>query len=66
MQYMCPTLPFGGVGASGFGKYQGKHSFDLFSNPKAVLDKSDSSLLDLSARYPPYTSGKQWLLRKVL
>jgi len=31
-----------------------------------VLDKSDSSLLDLSARYPPFTGSKKFLMRKAL
>ena len=30
-------LPFGGVGASGFGKYHGKFSFETFSHLRAVL-----------------------------
>lgn len=30
-------LPFGGVGASGFGKYHGKFSFGTFSHLRAVL-----------------------------
>lgn len=46
-------LPFGGVGASGIGKYHGKYSFDTFSNKKGILKKS--FLLDLTLRYPPYS-----------
>ncbi|QUQ62714.1 aldehyde dehydrogenase family protein [Kutzneria sp. CA-103260] len=34
-----PTLPFGGVGESGMGRYHGKYSIDTFSNLKAVLDQ---------------------------
>jgi aldehyde dehydrogenase (NAD+) len=34
-----PTLPFGGVGESGMGRYHGKYSIDTFSHLKAVLDK---------------------------
>ena len=30
-------LPFGGVGASGFGKYHGKFSFETFSHLRSVL-----------------------------
>lgn len=32
-----PTLPFGGVGCSGFGAYHGKYTFDTFSHYKGVL-----------------------------
>lgn len=32
-------LPFGGVGASGMGKYHGFEGFATMSNPKAVLEK---------------------------
>lgn len=45
-------LPFGGVGASGIGKYHGKFSFDTFSNKKGIVNKS--FLVDLALRYPPY------------
>jgi aldehyde dehydrogenase (NAD+) len=55
-----PELPFGGVGASGMGRYHGRWSFDTFTHAKGVLHKS--VLLDLPIRYPPYTeSRRQWL-----
>ena len=59
-------LPFGGVGDSGFGKYHGKYTFDMFSNMKAVVRKSFS--LDVYIRYPPYRNAQklaQRLLRFV-
>ena len=59
-------LPFGGVGESGFGKYHGKYTFDMFSNMKAVVRKSFS--LDVFIRYPPYKNAQklaQRLLRFV-
>ena len=31
------SLPFGGVGHSGFGGYHGKHTFNTFSHYKSVL-----------------------------
>ncbi len=46
------TLPFGGVGESGMGKYHGQASFDIFSNRKSVLKRS--FLFDLKLRYAPY------------
>lgn len=40
MHMALESLPFGGVGQSGVGKYHGKHTFDTFSHPKAVLHRS--------------------------
>ncbi|KAF8404073.1 hypothetical protein HHK36_008950 [Tetracentron sinense] len=64
LQLANPALPFGGVGESGMGSYHGKFSFDAFSHKKAVLYRSFGG--DASARYPPYTLGKQRLLRALL
>ena len=47
-----PEMPFGGVGASGMGKYHGKAGFANFSNQKAILSKP--FWLDINFRYPPY------------
>jgi aldehyde dehydrogenase (NAD+) len=47
-----PELPFGGVGASGMGRYHGKASFDTFTNYKSVL--KNSFRFDFKWRYPPY------------
>jgi aldehyde dehydrogenase (NAD+) len=62
VQLTVPDLPFGGVGASGMGAYQGRWSYETFSHRKAVLDRS--SRPDLSVRYPPYDDRKlRWLRR---
>lgn len=37
VQLSVEDLPFGGTGASGFGAYHGKHSFDCFSHKKSVI-----------------------------
>lgn len=63
MQVGIPDLPFGGVGASGMGRYHGKASFDTFSNVKSVLVKSFR--LDLKWRYPPY-ADKLGLIRRIV
>ncbi|MBG1269564.1 aldehyde dehydrogenase [Nostoc sp. WHI] len=57
MHLTVPALPFGGVGASGFGRYHGKAGFDTFSYQRGVLNKS--FLLDLNWRYPPYLEKKK-------
>lgn len=51
-----PGLPFGGVGASGFGAYHGRTSFETFSHRKAVLKKP--TWFDPAVFYPPYTAAK--------
>lgn len=60
------TLPFGGVGQSGIGRYHGKASFDTFSNNKSIMKKS--LMMDPSLRYPPYPELNtllKWILRKL-
>lgn len=37
MHLANPKLPFGGVGASGMGRYHGKYSFDTFTHEKATF-----------------------------
>lgn len=54
-------LPFGGVGASGLGRYHGKYGFDTFSHQKSVMKRG--TWLDLKLRYAPY-NGKLKLLKK--
>lgn len=46
------NLPFGGVGASGIGRYHGKYSFDTFSHQKSIIKKSFWP--DIPLRYAPY------------
>uniref|UniRef100_A0A673IGZ7 Aldehyde dehydrogenase 3 family, member A1 n=1 Tax=Sinocyclocheilus rhinocerous TaxID=307959 RepID=A0A673IGZ7_9TELE len=40
MHYTVDTLPFGGVGNSGMGRYHGRHTFDQLSHHRACLVKS--------------------------
>lgn len=52
MQAGIPELPFGGIGASGMGKYHGKAGFETFSHKKSILRRP--FWMDLKFRYPPY------------
>lgn len=63
MFMVCPNLPFGGVGASGTGRYSGKAGFETFSHLKPVLKRS--WMFDFAARYAPFTKKKEKLLRKL-
>lgn len=59
-----PSLPFGGVGASGMGAYHGEYSFTTFSHQRSVLRKSVR--VDIPILFPPYTEKKEKIIRKVL
>jgi aldehyde dehydrogenase (NAD+) len=59
------SLPFGGVGASGYGSYHGRWGVETFSHRKAVLRKPSRSF-DAPMLRPPYKPWKKWLTRKVL
>ncbi|NEP07653.1 MAG: aldehyde dehydrogenase family protein, partial [Okeania sp. SIO4D6] len=63
MQFGVVSLPFGGVGNSGIGRYHGKASFDTFSHYKSVLKKG--LWFDLNWRYAPY-KNKISLIKKVI
>ncbi len=54
-QLFPADLPFGGVGASGYGRYHGRAGFDTFSNMKSVMVRS--TFFDPATRYPPYKIG---------
>nr|ABK96187.1 unknown [Populus trichocarpa] len=56
LQFVCDSLPFGGVGQSGFGRYHGKYSFDTFSHEKAILQRR--FFPELEPRYPPWNNLK--------
>ncbi len=59
-----PSMPFGGVGDSGMGRYHGRAGFEEFSNMKPVMVKPTKP--DISFIYPPYTKLKGKLLKKLL
>ncbi|MGD1914440.1 MAG: aldehyde dehydrogenase family protein, partial [Rivularia sp. (in: cyanobacteria)] len=62
IHYTAPSLPFGGIGNSGIGRYHGKAGFDTFSHFKSVVKKP--FLLDVKLLYPPY-KNKLPLLKRI-
>ncbi|XP_004618540.2 aldehyde dehydrogenase family 3 member B2-like [Sorex araneus] len=57
-----PSLPLGGVGNSGMGRYHGKFSFDTFSHHRScVLCPAHLEQLN-EIRYPPYGGWTQPLI----
>ena len=59
-----PNLPFGGVGRSGMGKYHSKYTFFEFTDEKSIF-KSISKIGE-SIKFPPYTSRKLKLVKKIM
>lgn len=58
------TMPFGGVGESGMGKYHGKHSLEAFTHAKPVVRKPLKPDT-LALVYPPHRGLKKALLRRI-
>lgn len=65
IQLAVPSLPFGGIGASGIGQYHGKAGFDEFSQDRPTLSKP-LRLDTLRVAYPPYGATKSKLLKELL
>jgi aldehyde dehydrogenase (NAD+) len=59
---LVPSLPFGGVGASGMGAYHGRWGFEALSHRRAVLSKPAKP--DLRLVYPPYTDRALKIMRR--
>ena len=58
------SLPFGGVGPSGMGRYHGSNGFETFSNRKGVMTQHRIRLTGLLA--PPFTERTRGLIRRLL
>ena len=48
------NLPFGGVGASGQGRYHSKSGFVSFSNSKSICETKAIDMYPASVRFGPY------------
>lgn len=64
-QIASPYMPFGGVGASGYGAYHGRHGFDAFSHLRSVVMKPSGGL-DFWFRYAPIQRSYDRILRWIL
>lgn len=63
MHIATPHMGFGGVGASGMGKYHGKDGFYAFSHSKSILTRKD---LDVKLRYQPWSESSFKMLRRFM
>lgn len=53
MQIANVYLPFGGVGASGYGRYHGIEGFRQFSNPRSMLINTVTDYYPFNVALPP-------------
>lgn len=63
IQSWLETMPFGGVGTSGIGRYYGKHGFNSLSNPRNILF-CDADV-NIESIHPPYTEEKLGVLKSL-
>ncbi|NXA57344.1 AL3B1 dehydrogenase, partial [Nothocercus julius] len=62
MHLTLTSLPFGGIGNSGLGKYHGKFTFDTFTHHRACLHRNMGLEAINCPRYPPYNQQKLGLM----
>ena len=56
------TLPFGGIGSSGYGRYHGLASLDLFTYQRVIIQRSVH--FEFKLQYPPYQDKHLGLIKK--
>ncbi|KAA1419293.1 aldehyde dehydrogenase family protein [Nocardioides humilatus] len=64
MQVFPPSLPFGGVGESGYGAYHGKWGFETFSHRRAIY-RRPGFFVEPALAKAPYTALKERIARLV-
>lgn len=63
-QFASSSLPFGGLAASGTGRYHGRFGYEALSHLRPVLAKPARP--DLTFAYPPFAGWKERLVRRAL
>jgi aldehyde dehydrogenase (NAD+) len=64
IQVFPPSLPFGGVGESGYGSYHGKWGFETFSHRRAIY-RRPGFFVEPAVTKAPYTALKERIARLV-
>lgn len=64
LQVFPPSLPFGGVGGSGYGAYHGKWGFETFSHRRAVY-RRPAYFVEPALAKAPYSALKERIARLV-
>ncbi|CCW20080.1 Aldehyde dehydrogenase [Sphingobium indicum BiD32] len=60
---VCPSLGFGGIGASGMGRHHGIEGFREFSNNRAVYFRSEQD--NLASIFPPFGEATRDLVASI-
>jgi aldehyde dehydrogenase (NAD+) len=63
VQLAGESIPFGGMGASGMGRYHGRYGFETFSHTKGIVHAAN---IDIPVRYANRPGWMNALLSKVL
>ncbi|NWY07893.1 AL3B1 dehydrogenase, partial [Nothoprocta ornata] len=63
MHMTLTSLPFGGIGESGLGRYHGQFTFETFSHQRGCLQRTTALEPINALRYPPYNPHKTGLVR---
>jgi acyl-CoA reductase-like NAD-dependent aldehyde dehydrogenase len=68
VQLTVSTLPFGGVGASGYGAYHGPFTFETFSHAKSVLARDFGYIGEKlgEKRYPPLSDARAYAMAALI
>jgi aldehyde dehydrogenase (NAD+) len=68
LHHICHTLPFGGVGTSGYGVCHGRYSFETFTYQRAVLWRNATLDIDMTIPLPVRhcSAADKWMLRPKL
>ena len=67
MHFSVPSFPFGGVGASGMGRYHGKYTFNAFTHEKPVLTQTaGGESMNQKLRYPPHNASQLTWIQRIL
>jgi beta-apo-4'-carotenal oxygenase len=60
------TVPFGGVGDSGWGAYRGKASFDCFTHFRTIAEPPSWAESLMRVRYMPYDLSRLSMLSRLM
>ena len=63
IHFLNASTPFGGVGASGYGRCHGREGFMQCSNTKSIMVKTPAPFWPFNIVNPPYTPANQRMIQ---